>query len=219
MEDGGWRGRWRRREHVQKSKESCIMCSRRELMNKMLQISSLDQQPEANHWIGNVTTTLTSLLSSSLTFNKPESPRTTPADSVLVLPERHHEVHIWKLLNTFFSAAIIRSQASFYKSLVNTTACEFRWIHISCRCSYRLYKITLSFSRYTTTIMTTVKDTNTLHTLIININKLGTQSAKRQWIDETSRMSRIHQRQKSWIYKANRRKTERWEENRMKHDN
>lgn len=43
-------------------------------MNKMLQISSLDQQPEANHWIGNVTTTLTSLLSSSLTFNKPESP-------------------------------------------------------------------------------------------------------------------------------------------------
>lgn len=62
--------------------------------NKMLQISSLDQQPEANHWIGNVTTTLTSLLSSSLTFNKPESPRTTPADSVLVLPERHHEVHI-----------------------------------------------------------------------------------------------------------------------------
>lgn len=79
---------------MQKSKESCIMCSRRELMNKMLQISSLDQQPEANHWIGNVTTTLTSLLSSSLTFNKPESPRTTPADSVLVLPERHHEVHI-----------------------------------------------------------------------------------------------------------------------------
>lgn len=211
MEDGGWRGRWRRREHVQKSKESCIMCSRRELMNKMLQISSLDQQPKANHWIGNVTTTLTSLLSSSLTFNKPESPRTTPAHSVDPLRSfsrsattRFTSENCW----THFSLA----PSSDHKRAFINRSWTRRPVNsdgFTSAVVVRIaFKITLSFSRYTTTIMTTVKDTNTLHTLIININELGTQSAKRQWVDETRRMSRIHQRQKSWIYKANTRNTE-----------
>lgn len=168
---GGWRRRWRRREHVQKSKDLCIMCSTRELMNKMLQISSLDQHPKANHWIWNVTTSLTSLLSSSLTFDKPESREDDSCRLSCTATTRFTFENCW----THFSLAPSSDQERFKRrAFLNrswTRRPENSDGFTSAVVVRIAYKITRSFSRYTTTIMTTVgKDTNTLYTLIININ-------------------------------------------------